>query len=644
MHVLWECVFCALVVIRNVGTSGELTNTQGHLLHADERNFTKHDSMKQEAFEQLQALPGSTFNLRVQVNDMLSRQPLSRAALDLFVNHRLNSTALSEEDGSVRLRVPFHSGLPITVVASKKGFISALLLCKTSKIPIFSSIIVPLLRLNQGNIWLFEDTVLITGRTAAAVSQPTVRFPQSLLNLTHSRNISSIRAYLTVPKLTSQQDSSLNTLGIISSQSGYISVELSPVAAVCVQLFSGDTELQVKGPIQISLNVPDSCGLQAADVVPAWFFNRTIGGWMRKGLGMMNLVEGKLMWTFAAPHLGYWIAAPLSPNRGIFGFPALLDFISQHSFFLTVLVGGTLFAFILFLLGLLCFCRRKIFKNKTRKASTVMRKDQTTSTVHDEESEASSALQHADGENQRSNRCLDSFLAMKSGEVIANLGAAAVPSECNTLDVINMTSEQTPVPSCHPNGLFFYNQPLAILPAPAFFHLEEHPEQADWSRSATLPRVGASNGAAAEPQRKESFTQTFHTEDQLQSSEGSPGPSNTSRMPFNLPESASVPGTLNKLAGSRHSVHAITGLSKIPSPQPPRAWFVSLEGKPAAEIRYAVSEQQRRRRPMESRETSLDSGVDLSELNQSTGRRPVTLERNATFIKSPSNNKNAPQE
>uniref|UniRef100_A0A3Q2CFW2 Uncharacterized protein n=1 Tax=Cyprinodon variegatus TaxID=28743 RepID=A0A3Q2CFW2_CYPVA len=48
---------------------------------------------------------GSTFNLRVQVNDMLSRQPLSRAALDLFVNHRLNSTALSEEDGSVRLPV-----------------------------------------------------------------------------------------------------------------------------------------------------------------------------------------------------------------------------------------------------------------------------------------------------------------------------------------------------------------------------------------------------------------------------------------------------------------------------------------------------------------------------------------------------------
>ncbi|XP_038138813.1 protein FAM171B-like isoform X3 [Cyprinodon tularosa] len=587
MHVLWECVFCALVVIRNVGTSGELTNTQGHLLHADERNFTKQDPMKQEAFEQLQALPGSTFNLRVQVNDMLSRQPLSRAALDLFVNHRLNSTALSEEDGSVRLRVPFHSGLPITVVASKKGFISALLLCKTSKIPIFSSIIVPLLRLNQGNIWLFEDTVLITGRTAAAVSQPTVRFPQSLLNLTHSRNISSIRAYLTVPKLTSQQDSSLNTLGIISSQSG---------------------------------------------------------GWMRKGLGMMNLVEGKLMWTFTAPHLGYWIATPLSPNRGVFGFPALLEFISQHSFFLTVLVGGTLFAFILFLLGLLCFCRRKILKNKTRKASTVMRKDQTTSTVHDEESEASSALQHADGENQRSNRCLDSFLTMKSGEVIANRGAAAVPSECNTLDVINMTSEQTQVPSCHPNGLFFYNQPLAILPAPAFFHLEEHPEQVDWSRSATLPRVGASNGAAAEPQRKESFTQTFHTEDQLQSSEGSPGPSNTSRMPFNLPESASVPGTLNKLAGSRHSVQAITGLSKIPSPQPPRAWFVSLEGKPAAEIRYAVSEQQRRRRPMESRETSLDSGVDLSELNQSTGRRPVTLERNATFIKSPSSNKHAPQE
>ncbi|MEQ2174856.1 hypothetical protein GOODEAATRI_012052 [Goodea atripinnis] len=604
MRGLWECVFCALVVSRNVGTSGELTEPEGHLLHADERNFTKQDFMEQEPFEQLQqARPDSTFNLRVQVNDLLSRQPLSHAAVELFVVHVLNSTAFSEEDGSALLHVPFHSELPITVVATKQGFMSAQLLCRTSRIPIFSSVTMSLMKLNQGNIWLFEDLVLITGRTAAAASQPTVRFPQRLLNLTHSRNITSIRSYLTVPKLSSEQDGSLNTLGIMSSKSGYVSVELSPVAAVSVQLFSGDMELQVNGPVQISLNVPES-SFNTFIVLCFMVFGFAAGGWMRKGLGKMTLVDRKLMWTFTAPHLGYWIAAPLTSTRG----------------------------------------RMKFSKNKARPTSAVVRRDQTTSTCHDQESETSSASRHTNRQNQLHNQCNGSFVTMKSSEVIANPSAVGVSLECKELDFIDVTSEQTRAPASLPDDLFFYNQPVAILPASAFFHMEEDPEQAEWSRSATLPRVGALNGTAVEPQKKESFTQTLHPEDPLQRCEGSPGPANTSRMPFSLPESASVPGTLNKLGGSRHSVHAITGLSKIPSPQPPRAWFVSLEGKPAAEIRYAVSEQQRRRRPMDSRETSLDSGVDLSELNQMTGRRPVTLERNATFIKSPSSNKHTPEQ
>lgn len=59
--------------------------------------------------------------------------------------------------------------------------------------------------------------------------------------------------------------------------SGYVGVDLRPVAVACVRLFSGDTELRVSGPVQISLSVPDSPGLQASSVIPAWFFNQTTG-------------------------------------------------------------------------------------------------------------------------------------------------------------------------------------------------------------------------------------------------------------------------------------------------------------------------------------------------------------------------------
>lgn len=103
--------------------------------------------------------------------------------------------------------------------------------------------------------------------------------------------------------------------------------------------------------------------------------------------------------------------------------------------------------------------------------------------------------------------------------------------------------------------------------------------------------------------------------------------SSATRATFSLQESLSVPGTLNRLLGSRRTA---------PPPQPSRAWFVSLEGKPAAEVRYAdaaAPESQRRRRAADSRDTSLDSGVDMSELGHTAGRK-VALERNATFVKS----------
>ncbi len=320
-----------------------------------------------------------------------------------------------------------------------------------------------------------------------------------------------------------------------------------------------------------------------------------------------------------------------------------------------------------------CFvCRRLPSEAKTKKILPVMRKDQTTSTCDDEVFEGSSG--HSSHPQDRlnpsfaergNNQHNASDISMFNGNVITNPSAVAITVECNELELntdlndltcLHKTAEQIRVPASLTENLFFYNQPVAILHAPAFFHLEEQPEQPQWSKSATLPRAGASNSATAEPLSKDSFTQTLpkgppatqnqtvETEDKLGVLEGSQAENstNTSRGHFSLPESVSVPGTLNKIGGSRHSVHALAELSKIPSLQPPRAWFVSLEGKPAAEIHYAVSEQQRRRRPVESRETSLDSGVDMSELNQTSGKRLVTLERNATFVKSTSSNKHAP--
>lgn len=54
-------------------------------------------------------------------------------------------------------------------------------------------------------------------------------------------------------------------------------MELRPVAAVSVLLYSDGEQLQVRGPIQISLPLGHDTRLRAADTVPAWTFNLQTG-------------------------------------------------------------------------------------------------------------------------------------------------------------------------------------------------------------------------------------------------------------------------------------------------------------------------------------------------------------------------------
>lgn len=78
---------------------------------------------------------GSNFNLKVQVNDILSRQQLSQAVVEVYINYSRTLTVLTGEDGSVLLHVPYQALAPVTVVASKDGYICTLLPCTTNKLP-----------------------------------------------------------------------------------------------------------------------------------------------------------------------------------------------------------------------------------------------------------------------------------------------------------------------------------------------------------------------------------------------------------------------------------------------------------------------------------------------------------------------------
>uniref|UniRef100_A0A8C3A6M9 FAM171 N-terminal domain-containing protein n=1 Tax=Cyclopterus lumpus TaxID=8103 RepID=A0A8C3A6M9_CYCLU len=211
------------VATRLIGNAGNSILLNRVVRHERSRQINRNALqllLMQSSLQQVLPSWNSAFDLKVQVNNALSRHYLSQAMVEVYVNYTRTNAALTGEDGAVLLNVPFQTGMPITIVAGKDGYMCTLLPCKTNRMPIFSSVTMSLLGLNQGNIWLFDDSVLITGKTSDAASRPIVQFPKSLLNLTDSSNTTSVKAFLTIPKLPSKEDSFLHTLGIMSSGSG----------------------------------------------------------------------------------------------------------------------------------------------------------------------------------------------------------------------------------------------------------------------------------------------------------------------------------------------------------------------------------------------------------------------------------------
>ncbi|KAF3688420.1 Protein FAM171B Precursor [Channa argus] len=531
------------------------------------------------------------FVLKVLVRDLVTHQPLPGASVDVYLNHTLRSSARTGERGEVLLWVAYSPGLSLTLLGSMEGYVPSPLPWRTTKRPIFSAVTLLLFPHSQGNVWLFEDSVLITGKLPDSSSQPKVKFPKNLLAVFEKSNITSVTAYLTVPQHHLAKDCANCTPGIISSKSAVRSLALKPVAALSVLLYSGTDELQVRGPIQISLPLGHSTHLRASDTVPAWAFN------------------------LKTDYLGHD-----------------MDFISYHTYLLMGILGGTLVIVFGFLSLLLCHCGVQC-----EPSSTPRHKASYNIYVEDPGSRSAAPLY----ENINSDRIKGTPLPPHyiNSEEVARLREKSEQNRAN-MNSDNFFQDKL---------IHIYNQPVAIIQAPELFGAQE--QQLSGCKSATFPRNGVEYDTHSEPASKDSYTQTLpkvphhHSQDGSgpQQSKDEPRPLETppqgqgpnsgvwGRYSNLLESSVSVPGTLNEAAGmeafsSGHGVpRELQGISERTlleltrgksSSSHPRAWFVSLDGKPAAQVRHSIIELQSCRRPPSSNDTSLDSGVDMNEPQQ----------------------------
>ncbi|XP_033022632.1 protein FAM171B isoform X2 [Lacerta agilis] len=603
------------------------------------------------------------FTLKVQVNDIISHQYLSQAVVEVFVNYTKTNSTLTGNNGAVLIQVPYQLGLSLTIASYKDGYMLTPLPWKTGRMPIYSSVTLSLFPQSQANIWLFDDTVLITGKLSDAKSQPSVQFPKYLIKLPMNHHITNVTAYLTVPQQFLKVDHFLYTTGILLNKSGFKSIELTPFAAICVNLFSAGKELNVDGPIQITLPLLPTSAVKAGDPIPAWTFD------MKTDSIIASVTK---------------------------------DITTYHAVFLTAILGGTIIIIIGFFAVLLCYCRDTCGQSKKRRRNTtkrdISRKDQTTSTTHinhlgiskgsvkpDDKSQLYSATlssyspqrgASAEGEERKghdsfkiytegityqfssknshcsSPQSLEPSIGVRHLQPAKHIGGSISPArdlqERN--HYLSMNEEMyglTPLPE---QLVHLYSQPVAILQTSDLFH---SPEQLHAAKSATLPRKGQLvYSPMMEPMSRESYTQTLpkmpmHSHLQvptsrdesaaLDSQQGSsPQAANWGRYTNSLLESVSVPGTLNEAVVMTPFSSELQGiseqtlleLSKGKQSPHPRAWFVSLDGKPIAQVRHSFIDLKKGRKT-ESNDTSLDSGVDMNEHN--TSRK---LEREKTFIKS----------
>ncbi|XP_034409107.1 protein FAM171B [Cyclopterus lumpus] len=585
------------------------------------------------------------FALKVLVRDLVTRQPLPGASVDVYVNHTLRSSARTGVRGEVLLWVAYTPGLSLTLLGNMEGYVPSPLPWSTTKRPIFSAVTLLLLPHSQGNVWLFDDSVLITGKLPDRSSQPKVKFPKNLLTMSDKSNVSSVTAYLTIPQRHLEKDCANCTPGIIGQPSLFRSIELKAVAAVSVLLYSGAEELQVRGPIQISLPLGPGPHLRASDTVPAWAFNLKTGAWENQGLGIVTSVGEELVWTYTASHLGYWIAAPLPSSNDYLGYGGSIDFMSYHTYLLMGILGATLAVVIGFLSLLLCHCRRSSYREPRRRRRarfsklTVGKKDQTTSTHMEEgllfrsgdNSLASCSVQCDPSTTPRHKANYNIYVEDPGSRPAAPLyenialdrikGSQPPSHYINSEEVARLRERSEQNRANMNSDSFFqdkmvhmYNQPVAIIQAP----------ELSGCKSATFPRNGVEYDPHSEPANKEGYIQKLPKGSLQQSSQDEPQPLETPPQGPNavvwgrysnlMESSVSVPGTLNEAAGMQafSSGHGELTRGKCH----PRAWFVTLDGRPAAQVRHSVIELQSRHRAPSSNDTSLDSGVDMNEPQQ----------------------------
>lgn len=329
--------------------------------------------------------------LKVHVSDSSTHQPLDKVFIEIFTNQTSFASGYSEADGIAFITFHYTLGAQLFIVATKSGYVPNSSPWLATKLPLFSSVSLLLHPERIATLMVYDDVVQIVSGFQGTLIQPRIQFQRRSLNLPKNLSYRSLIAFLTVAVTPWEVGGFPYLQGIDVNRTGNSSrFELTPVTAVSVHLLNSDgTEIQVNGPICVTIPLPANSRLKHDDALPAWKFDKKIGAWLKSGLGIIQREGDSFTWTYFAPQLGYWIAAMSPQSPGNLAGVGASDITVYHTVFLLAILGGMTIILLVLLCLLIYYCRRKCLKprqhhRKIQLSSALdsSKKDQATSMSH----------------------------------------------------------------------------------------------------------------------------------------------------------------------------------------------------------------------------------------------------------------------